>query len=220
MRASRVLVSISPTGNPKPYLDALKAADLDPVPCQPGPQPPFDGMHGLVLTGGKDIAPRFYHRQPEPALGDVDESRDEFELELLLRAEAAGLPTLCICRGLQLLNVHRGGTLIQHLPQAARHRRKETPASQAVHPVRIETPSKLAEIFEVRELQVNSRHHQAIDQLGRGLVITARDPEDQVIEAIEDPSHPFLIAVQWHPEDQALADPLQRRLFDALRMRR
>lgn len=161
----------------------------------------------MLLTGGGDVVPAYYGQQPHPELDDTDPERDAFELGLLTMADAADIPTLAICRGLQLLNVHRGGTLIQHLPQSARHR--------SAHPVRIEPESKLAAILGANEAQVNSRHHQAIDQVGTGLTVTARDADDGVIEAVEDPAHRFLIAVQWHPEDLAPKDEVHRRVFEA-----
>jgi putative glutamine amidotransferase len=168
----------------------------------------------LVLTGGSDVWPGYYGQEPDALLGDVDRERDAFELGLLALADATQLPTLAICRGVQLLNVYRGGTLVQHLSQSERHRRVGTPKSQPAHAVRIEAGSKLAEIMGA-EAQVNSRHHQAIDRVGSGLVVTARDIEDGVIEAVEDPSQRFLAGVQWHPEDQAPVDDVQRRLFAA-----
>jgi putative glutamine amidotransferase len=105
--------------------------------------------------------------------------------------------------------------LVQHLPESARHRRNDTAKSQPVHSVRIEAGSRLAGVLGMGEVAVNSRHHQAADRIGTGLSVTAWAVEDGVIEAIEDPSRPFLIGVQWHPEDQAPQDEVQRRLFEA-----
>lgn len=196
-----------------PYLNALKSAGIDPIPVEPGH--PVPAAQGLVLTGGSDVDPKQYGQTPDPSVKKIDPGRDEFELELLAHAEDADLPILAICRGLQLLNVHRRGTLIQHLPQSARHRRRDTPPSQPVHPIHVESNSRLLDILGTTEIQVNSRHHQAVDRLGSGLLVTARDPADRIIEALEDPSHRFVLAVQWHPEDQEAADPVQRRLFEA-----
>jgi putative glutamine amidotransferase len=196
-----------------PYLAALKAAAVDPLAVEPGDS--ISEAQGLVLTGGSDVDPRQYGQAPDPSLDNVDPERDDFERSLLARAEQADIPILAICRGLQLLNIHRGGTLVQHLTQSGRHRRRDTPPSQPVHPVKLESHSRLAAILGTTEIQVNSRHHQAVDQLGSGLVVTARDPEDWIIEALEDPAHRFLLAVQWHPEDQETTDPVQRRLFEA-----
>lgn len=216
MNRPRVLVSFRSAGRVRPYLEALDAAGIDPLPCTPGSHAPIDRVQGIVLTGGGDIVPSYYGQQPDPQLGEVDPERDAFELGLLTMADGAHLPTLCICRGMQLLNVHRGGTLIQHLPQSDRHRRLDTPKGQAVHGVRVEADSELAALLETSVVQVNSRHHQAVDRVGEGLVVTGRAMEDGVIEALEDPKRRFLLGVEWHPEDQAPEDAIQRRIFTAL----
>jgi putative glutamine amidotransferase len=214
MNTPRVLVSFRFADRAESYLAALRAAGLEPVPCQPGSPVNVSGVQGLVLTGGNDMAPSYYGQLPEPELDQTDVERDAFELGLLTTADSTDLPVLAICRGVQLLNVHRGGTLVQHLAQSARHRRNDTPKPQAVHDVLIESASKLAAIMGT-EAAVNSRHHQAVDRVGTGLVVTARDAEDGVIEALEDPSRRFLVGVQWHPEDQAPVDEAQRKLFEA-----
>ena len=214
MNAPKVLVSFRFVDKAESYLAALRAAGMDPVPCQPGSPVNVCGVLGLILTGGSDVEPAYYGQERSPQLGEVDRERDAFELGLLTTADATDLPTLAICRGVQILNVHRGGTLVQHLTQAARHQRNDTPKPQSVHAVRIEPGSKLAGIMG-GSAQVNSRHHQALDRVGSGLVVTARDAEDGVIEAVEDPARRFLVGVQWHPEDQAPVDEVQRRLFEA-----
>lgn len=215
MSAIPVLVSYRSADRLEPYLVALRAAGIDPVPCSPGSPASGEGVRGLVLTGGSDVFPGYYGQEAKPELGEVDRERDAFELGLLALADASNLATLCICRGMQVLNVHRGGSLIQHLPQSARHRQTATPKSQAVHEVQIVADSILGRILGVSEARVNSRHHQAVDGIGRGLVVTARDREDGVIEAVEDPSRRFMVGVQWHPEDQAPVDEVQSRLFRA-----
>jgi gamma-glutamyl-gamma-aminobutyrate hydrolase PuuD len=210
-----VLVSFRNAEKAEPYLAALRDVGVEPVPCTPVARATTANLNGLVLTGGSDTSPSYYGQAPDPELGEVDEERDAFELGLLTLADACDLPTLCICRGMQLLNIHRGGSVIQHLPESPRHRRNDTPKSQAVHAVRIEAKSKLAGILGAAEAQVNSRHHQAVDRIGAGLMVTARAVEDGVVEAVEDESRRFLIGVQWHPEDQAPVDAVQRRLFEA-----
>jgi putative glutamine amidotransferase len=214
MNTPRVLVSFRFADKAESYLAALCAAGMEPVPCQPGSPFNVSGVQGLVLTGGNDLMPSWYGQLPEPELDQTDVERDAFELGLMTMADSTDLPTLAICRGVQLLNVHRGGTLVQHLAQSARHRRNDTPKPQAVHHVKIEAGSKLAGMMG-SEAAVNSRHHQAVDRVGSGLLVTARDAEDGVIEALEDPSRRFLVGVQWHPEDQAPVDEVQRRLFEA-----
>jgi putative glutamine amidotransferase len=218
MNAPRVLVSFRFADKAESYLAALRAAGIDPVPCQPGSLVNLSGVQspvqGLVLTGGSDMLPSYFGQERDPDLGEVDQERDAFELGLMTLADSTDLPTLAICRGVQLLNVHRGGTLVQHLPESTRHQRYDTPKPQSVHAVRIEPASRLARIMGT-EAQVNSRHHQAVDRVGCGLIVTARDAEDGVIEALEDPNRRFLVGVQWHPEDQAPVDEVQRKLFEA-----
>jgi len=207
----KVLVSFRDVEKVEPYLAALRDVAIEPVTSGTD----VEGVQGVLFTGGSDIDPEFYGQTPDLKIGHVDRERDVVELALLKMADAAGLPVLCICRGLQLLNVHRGGTLVQHLPESERHRRTEGPKSAPVHGVRMVAGSKLAEILGTLEAQVNSRHHQAVDALGRGLIVTARDIQDGVIEGVEDPGKKFMVGVQWHTEDQAPVDEAQRRLFAA-----
>jgi putative glutamine amidotransferase len=213
LTAPKVLVAGRGAQKLAPYLAALRSAGIDPLAVEPGD--PVPAAQGLVLTGGSDVDPKQYGQAPDPSLDNIDPGRDDFERNLLARAEQADIPILAICRGLQLLNVHRGGTLIQHLAQSGRHRRRDVPPSQPVHPVKVKSDSRLAAILGTTEIQVNSRHHQAVDRLGSGLLVTAQDPDDRIIEAIEDPTRRFLLAVQWHPEDQESTDPVQHRLFEA-----
>jgi putative glutamine amidotransferase len=214
MSSPRVLVSFRSAEKAEPYLAALRSTGIEPVPCTPLARASVHGVKGLLLTGGSDTAPSYYGQEPHPELGEVDAERDAFELGLLTLADAADLPALCICRGMQLLNIHRGGTVFQHLAESARHRRNDTPKSQAVHGVRIEPGSKLAAILGTTEALVNSRHHQAADRIGTGLTVSARATEDAVVEAVEDSTRRFMIGVQWHPEDQAPRDEVQGRLFE------
>lgn len=214
MSVPKVLVSFRSAQRAQPYLAALRSVGVDPVPCSPGVRPMIHGLRGVLLTGGSDTSPSYYGQEPQAELDEVDAERDAFELGLLTVADAVDLPALCICRGMQLLNIHRGGSLIQHLPQSARHRRIDTAKSLPVHSVRIEPGSRLAAVLGTAEVAVNSRHHQAADRIGTGLSATAWAVDDGVIEAVEDPSRRFLIGVQWHPEDQALQDRVQRRLFE------
>jgi putative glutamine amidotransferase len=117
---------------------------------------------------------------------------------------------------LQILNVQHGGSLVQHLDWAGRHRRKTPDRGLPAHPIRIEPGTLLARIAgEDLTWDVNSRHHQAIARLGDGLRVSARDPEDEIIEAIERPDKRFCLAVQWHPENQSASDPRQANLFRA-----
>lgn len=182
-------------------------------------------LDALVLTGGGDIDPAAYGAETHPRTGRISPRRDRAELDLLAAGLAAGLPVLGVCRGLQVLNVARGGTLRQHLGdpagQAADARHTPPPGTFGAHPVRIAPASLLAEILGPAgqhgepERTVPTAHHQAIDRLGDGLTATAWTA-DGVIEGVElapvsPGQHPFVLAVQWHPE--AADDAL---LFQAL----
>jgi putative glutamine amidotransferase len=199
---------------PANYAEQVSAAGGIPVllPPLPGIAAAVGRLDGLLLTGGGDIDPGRYGAQPHPATSRVSGPRDAAELEVLNAAMAAGKPVLGVCRGMQLLNVARGGTLCQHLPGEAGH--TPAPGTFGSHAVRIEAGTRLAGILGTNAagVDVPTAHHQAIDRLGDGLVATAW-AEDGVVEAVErsDAGGPFLVAVQWHPE--AGADP---RLIKAL----
>jgi putative glutamine amidotransferase len=168
-------------------------------------------LDGIVLPGGGDIAPELYGAEPSEQIGGVDIERDRAEIALFAEATAAGLPVLAVCRGIQLVNVARGGTLVQHLPAVTSEphliveRRREL-----VHTVRIDPESQLAEIIGADDLGVNSLHHQAVDRVGRGLRAVAW-AEDGTIEGLEDRDR-RIVAVQWHPE-QLPDQPREMRLF-------
>jgi len=178
-----------------PYRLAVGAAGVQCVDITPvSPRSSMEGLAGLVLSGGTDIG--------------EDRERDELESTLLDDALRRQLPVLAICRGQQLLNCHLGGTLYLDIPG---HR----PVAGEVirHDVTIEGSSKLAEIVGGPACVVNSRHHQAIDRVAKALRVTAIAP-DGIIEAVEDPTRPFVVGVQWHPED-LIDEPAHRALFDA-----
>lgn len=208
------------------YVDAVLAAGglplLLPVPDE------FDAtvvgellarVQGLVLTGGLDLSPDRYAEPRHPQTRTLPARRERFEFEVFAAAEQADLPTLCICLGHQLAHVARGGRLHQHIPDLATATRvaHDGPAEAgAYHTVRIAGGSGLHKIVGQESIEVNSRHHQAVDaaQPGRGLRTVATAP-DGLIEASEDPTRRFLLTVQWHPED--LRDRAeQRALFEEL----
>jgi putative glutamine amidotransferase len=178
----------------------------------------LDRVDGLLVSGGPDLDPGVYGQAPHPALGpDVDRVADEYEQALLVAAAARDLPLLGICRGLQALNVSRGGTLHQHLPavtDGSVEHRQTASGRMPTHTVRIEPGSRLAEIVGTEELHVNSFHHQAVDRLGRGLRAVAWSP-DGVVEAIEETDTGLLLGVQWHAET-LVEGPAHARLFEAL----
>jgi putative glutamine amidotransferase len=200
---------------PANYAEQVAAAGGIPVllPPLPGVAAAVRRLDGLILTGGGDIEPGRYGAEPHPRTGRVSPPRDAAELELLGAAAAAGLPVLGICRGMQIVNVARGGTLCQHLPDGTGH--ATGPGVFGSHPVRVDPGSRLAAVLGASgdTVEVPTAHHQAIDRLGEGLVATAW-AQDGVIEAVESRpggDDPFLLAVQWHPE--AGGDP---RVFEAL----
>jgi putative glutamine amidotransferase len=208
--AIRVALATRNESKAKPYHQALEQAGLDPVMYAPGSSQSLAEVAGLVLTGGTDVDTDLYGEVRQPETQTPDRERDDYELALLHSALLKNLPVLAICRGLQLFNVARGGTLIQHLPNTAAHQKKTV--GMPVHDVVLE--GKLAEIFGADRMVVNSRHHQAANRLGEGLVVAARDPLDGVIEGLVLPTARFAVAVQWHPEDMT-ADERQPRLFEA-----
>jgi putative glutamine amidotransferase len=176
--------------------------------------PPLDALgaiDGLLLTGGEDVAPERYGAARHPSVVDVDEARDEFEIALVGEARRRNLPIFAICRGIQVLNVAFGGTLIQDIASevagALEHRLTVPPHKpyDLAHEVWIEKDSLLGRLMGERlggadSCETNSRHHQAVKQLAAGFQSTATAP-DGVIEAIEDPASRFCLGVQWHPEN-------------------
>jgi len=195
-----------------PYIEALRQAGIEPVFGTS-----LDGVAGLVLLGGVDVNPARYGEARHPETEDPDDARDRLELALIAEALERDLPILAICRGLQILNVEHGGTLVQHLEPVDRHRHRDGDKSVNAHAIEIAPGTTLARIAG-GELQraVNSRHHQAVARLGEGLMVSATDPEDGVIEALERPDKRFVVGVQWHPENQiGEKDPLARKLFEA-----
>jgi putative glutamine amidotransferase len=166
------------------------------------------GVHGVLLTGGGDVQPSIYGTSAHSTFDPAEPGRDEYEIELVRRALDADLPLFAICRGIQVLNVAKGGTLIQDIPDevgtTVEHRVKE-PRFAIAHDVWLTSDSLLEQTLRERlenadSCAVNSRHHQAAKDVGEGLAVTATAP-DGVIEALEDPSRRFCLGVQWHPEN-------------------
>ena len=208
----RVAIAFPNRPKPGPYEQALREVGIEPVPVWPDSSSDWISAEGLVLTGGTDVNPARYGQEPAPETQAPDDKRDDFEMMLLRRAQADSLPVLAICRGMQLFNVFHGGTLIQHLPPNGPHQLKQKDA--IAHMVRVAGGTRLASILGEGEHVVNSRHHQAVDRAGDGLVVSAV-AQDGVIEALERPHGPFAVAVQWHPEDRILTSAGDRRLFEA-----
>jgi putative glutamine amidotransferase len=177
------------------------------------------GLDGLLLTGGGDIDPARFGEAPHPTLFDVAPVRDTFEAAAARWALERQVPLLCICRGIQVLNVTLGGSLYQDVgtdPGTTLTHSQTEPRDQPTHKVKVRPGSRLAEVLGADEVEVNSMHHQAIKGLGRGLTAVAWAP-DQIVEGVELPDHPgFVLGVQWHPEELIGHSEPARRLFAAL----
>jgi putative glutamine amidotransferase len=215
-------------GVPSLYLDALRRAGARTAILAPGEQgepeellEPFDG---LLLVGGGDIEPARYAGTGNEYVYGVEPDRDEAEIALLHAADRIAMPTLCICRGIQIMNVAFGGTLHEHLPDVPGLQVHGVPLdeSQTIHEVKPEPGSRLAAVTKSASLACLSHHHQGIDRLGEGLAVTGRT-DDGLIEAVErivpdqeDTRGTRMVGVQWHPEETAERDPMQQALFEDL----
>ncbi|NLE44415.1 MAG: gamma-glutamyl-gamma-aminobutyrate hydrolase family protein [Chloroflexi bacterium] len=208
------------------YVDSVSWSHGAPVIVPPGlPESQlraaYDRLDGLVLSGGGDIVPSCYGADDSGLLWSTDAARDTAEIRLARWALEDDKPVLGICRGIQVLNVAAGGTLIQDVATQLSASRithstaVSRPMDTVCHPVEIATGTVLAGIFGAGPLGVNSAHHQAILDPGSRLSVTARAP-DGVIEAVEATDHPFCLGVQWHPEAMLKTYPVMRRLFDRL----
>ena len=171
----------------------------------------LEGVDGLLLTGGEDVSPARYGETPHETVVDVEHARDEFEIAIARAARGRQLPIFAICRGIQVLNVAFGGTLVQDIPSqipgALQHSLKVPPNEPytLAHEVWVEKDTVLSTLMcerltDAEVCDVNSRHHQAVKDVAQGFKIAATAP-DGVIEAIEDPSARFCLGVQWHPEN-------------------
>ncbi|MEV6427312.1 gamma-glutamyl-gamma-aminobutyrate hydrolase family protein [Nocardia sp. NPDC051463] len=202
---------------PRSYIDMVEGAGGVPVllpPAGVAREEVVARLDGLVLTGGADIDPARYGAPPNPQTLDTRPDRDDFEFGLFAQARAAGIPTLAVCRGLQLVNVALGGTLIQHLPDVLGHTdHSRTPGVFNI--VRVSTvPGSRVAAIAGPELTVHCHHHQAIDVLAGDLVAAAH-ATDGTTEAAEARTGPFLVGVQWHPEANATDRRLMRALVEA-----
>lgn len=182
----------------------------------------FDRLDGVLIPGGVDMDPGTYHEDAHPKLGRIDPPRDRVEMLFARWAREEGVPTLGICRGLQVMSVAAGGDLWQdvadQVPGTMKHDYFPNDGwtrDHIAHEVELAAGSRIREILDRSVAPVNSMHHQAIRRLGAGLQATAW-AADGVLEAAEDPSHPFYVGVQWHPESMEIVDPPTRRLFEAL----
>jgi putative glutamine amidotransferase len=205
------------------YTNALMAAGLIPVVLPPMEaslaSAALNDVAGLVLTGGEDIDPHLFREEPHPATSEPHAGRDAYELALARTAAAHRIPTLAICRGVQVLNVALGGTLIQDIPSQCpsgiQHNATDR-RGERVHRVDVDAGSKLARAIGAALIFTNSSHHQSVHELGEDLRASARSA-DGIIEAVEssDPAW-WMLGVQWHPEElTGTAEDWDRRLFGA-----
>jgi putative glutamine amidotransferase len=205
---------------PKEYVDAVIRAGGIPLLI-----PPTGGnwrmlwrlFDGIIIAGGTDVAPQYYQGDTSnPKINAEAPERDATEIALVQYAfEMKDKPVLCICRGMQVLNVALGGTLHAHIPDIREqviHRSAE--GVWALHDCTVKADSQLAQIMGTESVHTYSGHHQAVNQVANGLHVVATAP-DGIIEAVVAPDHPWLVGVQWHPEKSAATDPTQQRLFDA-----
>ncbi len=209
---------------PASYVRALRRAGgieaiLLPTPLDDGEAAELMARYdGLLLLGGGDLEPATYGQDADHTVYEVDQDRDVNELALTRAAIAIGTPVLAICRGHQVLNVALGGTLDQHITDRAglaEHGKPGVDDGAARREINIVDGSRLASATAATRLIGSCHHHQAVEKLGDGLQVVAR-ADDGVIEGIElsDPDAPWVVGVQWHPEDTAATDPTQQRIFD------
>jgi len=192
-------------------LESLWLAGAEPVTLLPAPGPEgmdwparLSGVDGVLLAGGADIDPRLYgETDTHPEVYDVDALQDESDISLATYCLDGGIPTLAVCRGLHIVNVARGGTLVQHMDAHHRH---------VVHDVVVE---REVPGFAAGPITASCYHHQCVDRLGKGLEVIGR-AEDGTIEALAIESPGWAFAVQWHPEDTAKDDPRQLEVLQAL----
>ncbi len=174
-------------------------------------------VDGVVFPGGSDIDPALYGSYPQKNLGDISPERDRWELKILKKAIELKKPILGICRGFQLINIYYGGSLKvdvcgRNVESKIPHMATMLPKYYKTHKLVIKSGTRLHDIFGDEEIAVNSYHHQAVRDVGDGLVASAAAP-DGVVEAVEDPNYPYLLGVQWHPEMMAAKEPDQLKLF-------
>jgi gamma-glutamyl-gamma-aminobutyrate hydrolase PuuD len=205
------------------YLAALERAGAEPVIIGPrrleaeGARRLLDRLDGLLFLGGPDVDPLLYGGTRHASIVGTDVTDDRFEIALLKAALDADVPTLAICRGIQVLNVALGGTLVPHLPErpgVGSHGRPGKPKGAAMNDVTVVAGSLLAKTMDAERVTCSCHHHQALDRIGDRLQVVAT-ADDGVIEGVE-VDGAWMLAVQWHPEDTAADDPTQQRLFDAL----
>ncbi len=196
--------------SPANYVRAVQRAGGRPVLLIPdkedteNPAEVLDLIDAVIITGGAgDLDPELYGQEPHPKTGPVQKDRDAYELALITAAIERETATLGICRGMQVLNVAYGGSVEQHLPDLVDHEEhRPLPGVFVDHEVRLVPGSLAARTAGSGVAEVRSHHHQGIREVGEGLSVTGRATMDDTVEAIEDPAHPFVLGVLWHPEEE------------------
>jgi gamma-glutamyl-gamma-aminobutyrate hydrolase PuuD len=188
---------------PMAYVRAIEHAGGRPLlvpPSEDGVEETLGALDGILFSGGSDLDPQTYGQEPHPATDGIVPERDRAELALLAAALERDMPVLAVCRGSQVMNVARGGDLLQHLPDVVGdEKHKHTPGVFADHDVDLEGGTRLQTLLGERA-PVKSHHHQGFGRIGDGLHVAAR-AEDGIVEAIEDPTRRFALGVLWHPEE-------------------
>ena len=195
--------------SPASYVWAVRRAGGRPIVLPPDPEDAedpsgvLDLIDALILTGGAgDVDPALYGQERHPETGPIQEERDAYELALARAVVEHEIPTLGICRGMEILNVAYGGSIEQHLPDVLGHEEhRHTPGTYADHEVRLEPGSLAARAAGTERTPVKSHHHQGIREVGDGLRVTGWATEDEAVEALEDPRCQFVLGVLWHPEE-------------------
>ena len=202
------IIGITPCSRPDDYVESVTRAGAEPLVLANTDDPArvLDRVDGLLLTGGLDVDPALYGEAPHPTTETAPE-RDRFEIPLSRAAVERDLPVFAICRGVQVLNVAAGGTLVQDIPSAVTSdldHSVDVPKDHIAHAVRVTPDSHLARSLgpgtRLETCAVNSRHHQSVGRVAPGFVVSAVSP-DGVVEAIERPGSVFCVGVQWHPEN-------------------
>jgi len=211
---------------PFSYVRAVQCAGGRPLLLPPDPedaQDPgevLDLLDALIITGGPDIDPSAYGQDTHPKTTPGRKERDEYEVALVLAAVERDLPLLGICRGVQIINVAYGGSLEQHLPDVLGHEEHLFPPGVFTdHEVRLQPGSLAARAAGAQKLVVKSHHHQGMKVLGKGLLATGWAAEDQIVEALEDPGHRFLLGILWHPEEDGNSKLIKILVEEATRIR-
>jgi putative glutamine amidotransferase len=202
------VIGITPNDRLSDYLESVKRAGGEPRVLSLDAPPTLDGLDGVLFTGGGDVDPARYGDVRHPNTNEPDAARDAFEITLAKLALETDTPLLAVCRGIQVINVAAGGTLLQDIPAQVNQphgHQIDSPSYALAHEVWVTPGTELARVMqeELKDgevLQVNSRHHQAVGKTAEGFTISATAP-DGVVEAIERPGARFCVAVQWHPEN-------------------